>query len=128
MFHWSACSSERQELPVAGIRRTPVDLFRQALITPSAAVARSVACAPAVRTPRPTTTAPSRRQARFRCLLIAPPVSQPTFAAPGVGVVEKAQSEAASFVSRPSGLRISDPSAVLESATAAGSAVPSTRS
>lgn len=51
-----------------------------------------------------------------------------TFAAPGVSVVVNFQSVAASFVSAPSGLRISEPSIVFESATSAGSAVPSTRS
>jgi hypothetical protein len=49
-----------------------------------------------------------------------------TFAAPGVGVVVNAQSEAASSVSRPFGLRMSEPFAVLESATSAGRTVPST--
>jgi hypothetical protein len=41
-------------------------------------------------------------------------------------VVVKAQSAAASFVSLPSGLRMSEPATVLESATAAGSTEPST--
>ena len=50
-----------------------------------------------------------------------------TFAAPRVTVVVNTQSDAASFVSRPSGLRLSEPATVFESATAAGSTVPSTR-
>ena len=53
---------------------------------------------------------------------------QPTFAAPWVTVVVNAQFVAASFVSRPFGIRDSEPVAVFESAVAAGSTVPSTRS
>jgi hypothetical protein len=49
-----------------------------------------------------------------------------TFAAPGVGVVVKAQSVAASSASCPSGLRISEPSTVFESPTVAGRGTPST--
>jgi hypothetical protein len=47
-------------------------------------------------------------------------------AAPRVGVVVNAQSVAASSVSAPSGRRAIAPTTVFESATAAGSAVPST--
>jgi hypothetical protein len=50
-----------------------------------------------------------------------------TFAAPRVRVVVKTQSVAASFVSVPSGIRLREPAAVFESATVAGSIVPSTR-
>ena len=49
-----------------------------------------------------------------------------TFAAPRVTLVVKRQFAAASFVSLPFGMRLSDPSAVFESATSDGSAVPST--
>ncbi len=42
-------------------------------------------------------------------------------------VVVNAQSDAASFVSLPLGLRISEPATVLESSTVAARAVPSTR-
>jgi hypothetical protein len=49
-----------------------------------------------------------------------------TFAAPRVTVVVKRQSAAASFVSVPFGMRLSEPSAVFESATSVGSTVPST--
>src|SRR3954462_14428734 len=48
-------------------------------------------------------------------------------AAPRVTVVVNAQSAAALSVSWPLGLRISEPSTVLESAPVAGSTVPSTR-
>ncbi|MGH3021702.1 MAG: hypothetical protein ACRDNR_16320 [Gaiellaceae bacterium] len=49
-----------------------------------------------------------------------------TFAAPRVTVVVKRQSVAASFVSVPLGMRLSEPSTVFESATSAGSMEPST--
>jgi hypothetical protein len=49
-----------------------------------------------------------------------------TFAAPRVRVVVKTQSAAASFVSRPSGIRLSEPAAVFESTTVSGRTAPST--
>ena len=57
-----------------------------------------------------------------------PPATGAASVAPApVGVVVNCQSDAASSVSRPSGIRLSDPSTVFESATFAGSIVPSTR-
>jgi len=53
--------------------------------------------------------------------------NQGTFDAPGVGVELKAQSADALSLSVPSGRRASDPLTVLESATDAERAVPSTR-
>ena len=62
--------------------------------------------------------------------LAAGRVNQPpaTLAAPAVTVPVNSQSAAASSVSPPFGMRASDPTTVFESATDAGSAVPSTRS
>ena len=72
----------------------------------------------------PTAPPRSREEAEGQ---VASAGDQGVFAAPGVGAPQSAQSVAASFVSLPFGMRQTEATTALLSATAFGSTVPSTR-